>query len=63
MQDTSAVTVAQAIYNLLEYILRIQLFKSLSLLHELQKITTASIFHHHQEMFWALKHFEKSDDV
>lgn len=63
MQDTSAVAVAQAIYNLLEYILGIQLFKSLSLLNELQEVTTASIFHHHQEVFGALKHFKKSDNV
>ena len=63
MQDTSAVAVAQAIHNLLEYVLGIKLFKSLSLLNKLQQVTTPRILHHHQEVFGALKHFKKSDNV
>ena len=63
MQDRSAVTVTESIYDLLEYELRLFLTKTLLSFHIMEQISSACIFHHDEEMLGRLKHLKKSDNI
>jgi hypothetical protein len=47
--------VSQAVQDLFKNSFSRFFIQALPLLHVLQKVTAASVFHDHQEMFWAFK--------
>jgi hypothetical protein len=57
------VTMSKAVNNLLEHVFCFNFLKSLSLFDILQQITTAGIFHNHEEMFLAFENLEQANDV
>ena len=63
VEHRPAMAVSYAKSNLLEYSSSLALIESPSLFNKLQEITTTSIFHHHEQVFWRLKDLKESDDV
>lgn len=55
--------VSQTVSDLLEDELSIRFLKLALSLNKAEKISTSSILHHHQEMFAAFKHLQKTDHI
>jgi hypothetical protein len=63
VQDAPTMAVSQSIDNLFKNVFCLHFLESFPFLDVLQEVSSSDILHHHQEVLWTLKYFEKSNDV